>query len=342
MTLRGLFRANEERRRKISTRKQFHFNTMGRLRQQRFHAFALAAMLAPATWSAAARVPQLDTQDSGTQGSAAKIAPSVLNDPELAAGFQLLYQLKFHEARQRFRQWEQERPAEPLGPALEAASSLFEEFYRKGVLTSEFFLDDKRLLGGIKGLPDADLERQFASARQRADKLARERLQNQPKDPDALFALTLVGGMQADDLFLIQKRQLESLRHLREADRSARDLLQIVPDADDAYAALGIANYIIGCLPGYKRAMLWVDGVHGDKALGIQQVARTASSEHAHYLRPFAQLMLALAALREKNPDLSRRQLQALVMEFPENPLFATELAKVTPVVTRAASPAGP
>jgi hypothetical protein len=338
----GLFRPNEERRRKISTRKRFHFNIISWLCAQLFHAFALAAFLAPATCSAAARVQQLDTQDNDAQGSAVKIAPPVLNDPELASGFQLLYQLKFDDARQRFRQWEQERPAEPLGPSLEAASNLFEEFYRKGVLTSEFFLDDKRLLGGIRGQPDADLERQFASAAQRAEKLARERLQNQPKDPNALLALTLVGGMQADDLFLIQKRQLESLRHLREADRSARMLLQIEPDADDAYAALGIANYIIGCLPGYKRAMLWVDGVHGDKALGMQQVARTASSEHAHYLRPFAQLMLALAALREKNPDLSRRQLQALVMEFPENPLFAAELAKVTPVVTRAASPADP
>jgi hypothetical protein len=342
MTGGGLFRANEERRGKIFTRKRFHFNTIGRLRPQRFHAFALAAILAPATWSVAARVQQLDTQDSGTQGSAVKIAPSVLNDPELAAGFQLLYRLKFDEARQRFTQWEEERPAESLGPALEAASNLFEEFYRKGVLTSEFFLDDKRLLGGIKGQPDADLERQFASAAQRAEKLARERLQNQSKDPDALFALTLVGGMQADDSFLIQKRQLESLRHLREADRNARVLLELAPDTDDAYVALGAANYIIGCLPAYKRAMLWVDGVHGDKVLGLQQLTRTATSQHAHYLRPFAQLMLALAALREKNPDLSRRQLQELVAEFPENPLFAAELAKVTPMVTRAASPAAP
>lgn len=336
---RSLFRANA-RRRNGSLRKRFHFNLIRRL--HRSHAFALAAILAAATWSADARAQQLGAQDTSAQGSGVKIAPSVLNDPELGAGFQLLYQLKFDEARRRFMQWEQERPAQPIGPALEAASSLFEEFYRKGVLTSEFFLDDKRLLGGIKGQPDADLERQFASAAQRAEKLARERLQNQPKDPDALFALTLVEGMQADDFFLIQKRQLESLRHLREADRDARMLLEIAPDTDDAYVALGAANYIIGCLPGYKRAMLWINGVHGDKALGLQQLTRTATSEHAHYLRPFAQLMLALAALREKNPDLSRQQLQQLVAEFPENPLFAAELAKVTPMITRADSHTAP
>jgi predicted Zn-dependent protease len=52
--------------------------------------------------------------------------------------------------------------------------------------------------------------------------------------------------------------------------------------------------------------------------------------------------MLALAALRERNSDVARQQLRKLVMEFPENPLFAAELAKVTPVVTSSALQAGP
>jgi len=261
-----------------------------------------------------------------------------MSDPGLDAGFRLLYEVKFEQAREAFAQWQRERPAEPLGPALEAASDLFEEFYRKGVLTSEFFLDDNRLLGGIKDKPDAELERQFASAVQRTQKLARARMATQPKDPDALFALTLIAGMQADDFFLIQRRQLDSMRSLRETDRDARILLGVAPDTDDAYLALGVANYIIGCLPAYKRAVLWVGGVHGDKMLGMQQVSRAAASENARYLRPFARLMLALAALREKNPDLARLQLQELATEFPENPLFAKELAKVTPVITGVSS----
>jgi hypothetical protein len=264
----------------------------------------------------------------------ATIAAGAANDPELASGFKLLYELKFDQARERFQTWEREHSADALGAALEAASDVFEEFYRKGVLTSEFFLDDKRLLGGIKDKPDAALEQQFASAARRAEKMAHERLRDQPNDADALFALTLVEGMRADDLFLIQKRQLESLRYLREADRDARTLLAIDPDADGPYVALGAANYIIGCLPGYKRAMMWLDGVHGDKALGMQQLERAASSEHAHYLRPYARLMLALAALREKKPDVTRKELRELVAEFPQNPLFASELAKVTPIAT--------
>jgi hypothetical protein len=266
------------------------------------------------------------------------VAPDVMSDQELDAGFRLLYEVKFDEAREAFAKWQQKRPTEPLGPALEAASDLFEEFYRKGVLTSEFFIDDNRMLGGIKDKPDPELERQFASAVQRAQKLARARIAKQPKDPDALFALTLIAGMQADDFFLIQKRQLDSMRSLRETERNAHILLAVAPDTDDAYLALGVANYVIGCLPAYKRAVLWMGGVHGDKTLGMQQVARAAASEHARYLRPFARLMLALAALREKDPDLARLQLQELTVEFPENPLFAKELAKITPVMTGVSS----
>ena len=36
-----------------------------------------------------------------------------------------------------------------------------------------------------------------------------------------------------------------------------------------------------------------------------------------------------MAALREKKPEVARSQLSELVAEFPENPLFASELAKL-------------
>src|SRR5208337_5148677 len=86
-------------------------------------------------------------------------------------------------------------------------------------------------------------------------------------------------------------------------------------------------NYIIGSLPAYKRLFLGFSGIHGDKKAGIKQLEIAA--EHGHYLRPFAKILLALAALREKQPEVARKQLTELVAEFPENPLFASELAKL-------------
>ena len=173
----------------------------------------------------------------------------VLNASELDAGFHLLYELKPEEGRAQFAVWQASHPKDPLGSASEAASYLFEECYRQGVLTSEFFLDNKRFLGKIAIKPDQEMRDAFFAADLRAQDLARLRLETDPDDANALFAMTLSLGMQADYASLIEKQQLESLRMIREADQFAKKLLAVAPDAADAYLTLGAANYIIGSLP---------------------------------------------------------------------------------------------
>ncbi len=247
--------------------------------------------------------------------------------PKLDAGFHLLYELKPEEARNQFEALQKSHPEDPLGSAAEAASYLFEECYRQGVLTSEFFLDDKRFLGKIPLKPDPELRADFFAADQQAQDLAQLQLKSNPNNPNALFAMALSVGMQADYASLIDKKQLDSLKKIREADTYAKKLLAIAPDAADAYLGLGTANYIIGSLPGFKRFFLGFAGIHGDKKVGIQQLQIAA--DHGRYLRPFAKILLAMAALREKKPEVARVQLNELVAEFPENPLFASELAKL-------------
>ena len=239
----------------------------------------------------------------------------VSDAPELDAGFHLLYELKPEEARAQFAVWQASHPDDPLGSAAEAASYLFEECYRQGVLTSEYFLDDKRFLGKIAIKPDPELRDAFFAADLRAQDLARLRLETDPDDVNALFAMTLSLGMQADYASLIEKHQLESLGMIREADKFAKRLLAVNPDAADAYLTLGAANYIIGSLPALKRFFLHFKGISGDKRGGIQQLEIAAA--RGRYLRPFAKILLAMAALREKKTALARIQLMELVAEFP-------------------------
>ena len=250
-----------------------------------------------------------------------------LHLPELDTGFHFLYELKPEEAHKQFEAWQKSHPEDPLGSAAEAAAYLFQECYRQGVLTSDFFLDDKRFLGKIPLKPDPELRAAFFAADKQAQDLARLQLKTNPDDPNALFAMTLSLGMQADYASLIDKRQLDSLKKIHEADAYSKKLLAVVPDAADAYLGLGTANYFIGSQPIVTKFLLGVVGIHGDKEAGIHQIEITA--DHGHYLAPFAKIMLALAALREKKPEVARTRLHELVVEFPENPLFANELAKL-------------
>jgi len=256
-----------------------------------------------------------------------RVAIEALHVPKLDAGFHLLYELKPEEARNQFEALQKSHPEDPLGSASIASAYLFEECYRQGVLTSEFFLDDKRFLGKIPLKPDPELRAAFFAADKQAQNLAQLQLKSNPDDTNALFAMTLSVGMQADYASLIDKHQIDSLKMIRVADTYAKKLLVIAPDAADAYLGLGTANYIIGSLPGIKKFFLGFAGIHGDKKAGIQQLEIAA--DHGRYLRPFAKILLAMAALREKKPEVARAQLSELVTEFPENALFASELAKL-------------
>jgi hypothetical protein len=112
---------------------------------------------------------------------------------------------------------------------------------------------------------------------------------------------------------------------MRKAEDEAGRLLAIDPSQQDAYVALGASNYIIGCLPAYKRLFLRIGGIHGDRARGIQQMQIAA--QHGRYLQPFAKILLALAFEREHETGRARSLLAELTQEFPGNPLFAHELA---------------
>jgi hypothetical protein len=258
--------------------------------------------------------------------AAAATTPAFQTVPQLMDGFNLLYQQKFTGARETFCDWQAHNPEEPFGEVAVGASYLFEELYRQGVLTSDFFLNEKRFLHGIEGKPDPARMKNFRGALTRARSLARERLKAHAKDPEALFALTLAAGMESDANAILEKKQLDGLKRMKEANEYAKQLLAQHPDTGDAYVAPGIANYIIGSLnPGYRFA-LWFGGIHGDKRLGMEQVAKTADS--GRYLRPFAKIMLALAARREKQNALAQKVLRELTEEFPSNDTFAAEYAK--------------
>ena len=252
--------------------------------------------------------------------------PAFTKVPELASGFHLLYTQNFAAGRERFADWESQHPDEPFGQVAVAASYLFEEFYRQDVLSSDFFLNEKKFLRGIDGQPDPERMKNFQEAVQHARKLARQRLEKDPKDPEALFALALSAGMESDADMILRKQHLEALKRLKEANEHAKQLLAQHPEANDAYVALGAANYIIGSLSGGARFFLRFGGIHGDKTLGMQQLGKTI--ENGRYLQPFAKILLALAARREKQERLAQKLLRELSEEFPESGLYVAEYAK--------------
>ncbi|HEX5425168.1 MAG TPA: hypothetical protein VFW94_16595 [Candidatus Acidoferrales bacterium] len=307
---------------------------------------ACAGLLAS---SAAAHTGHSNSQKTAEAMRPPTNAPTMSADAVpgfLSDGFQQLYSLNFQGARRQFTDYEKARPEDPMGKAAEAASYLFQEFNTKGVLSSDFFLDDDKLLKGLSGDPEANANPDFVAANDRARQMAQDALKANPADTNALLVLTITDGMESDYDQIVERKQIPALSLTKQAEAEAHKLLALDPTAKDAYVALGAAHYIIGCLPGYKRAFLWFGGIHGDREKGMEEMKIAASQ--GGYLKPFAKILLALAYRREHEPAQARKLLTQLNEEFPSNPRFAYELSLVerqsgttdTPSSTPAVTPA--
>jgi hypothetical protein len=248
-------------------------------------------------------------------------------DPSITRGFRLLYDLDFTQAQQVFSTWQQQHPDDPVGPVCEAAGLLFSEFHRLGILEAQFYENDSAFEARKKLSPDRAVRDRFNAALDRAESRARARLALNAKDRTALFAMTLSSGLKADYAALIEKRNLASLHFTKEAGAWAEQLLAVDPNCYDARVATGISKYIIGSMAAPVRWILRLGGVSGDKQAGIAELQLTA--QRGHYLAPFARMLLAIAYVREKDKPRARELLASLRAEFPNNPLFAHEIARL-------------
>jgi hypothetical protein len=247
--------------------------------------------------------------------------------PPLDRGFHLLYNLDFGGAHNVFTTYEQSHPEDPLGPTSDAAGLLFSEFHRLGVLESQFFEDDNKFEDRAKLSPDPAIRARFDAAITKAENLAQARLTKDSKDKNSLFAMTLCNGLQADYAALIEKRNVVSLRYTKESSKWADKTLAIDPQYYDAHIAGGISKYLVGSMAAPVRWLVRLGGVAGDKQEGIKELKLVA--DRGHYLAPFADILLAIAYVRDHDKQHARQLLAQLHDEFPANPLFPQEMARL-------------
>lgn len=261
----------------------------------------------------------------GSSAQAVFQAPA--SDSLLDKSYREMYNLNFDQA---FRSAEQAKAADknnPLPWVAQACAGLFRELDRFHILRSELFASDDNFDAREAHSWDAAHRQQFEAAVNGAQNIAKQRLARDKNDARALFAMALVNGLQADDAALLAKKNMAALGFTKAANGYAERLLAEQPDYYDAYVATGMGKYIIGGKSAPVRWLLRLGGLKGDQAEGVHDL--TLAAEHGHYLKPFAKILLAFDDLRHKNKAAARTRLAELHSQFPNNPLFTQELAKL-------------
>ena len=260
-------------------------------------------------------------------GSLRPIAQVLSTSAPLDAGYRQMYNLQFESAHRTFQEYERSQPDDPFGPTSDAAAYLFAEFDRLQILQSELFIDNSRFRSRQTLSPDPAAKLALYNDLDKSDQLAAAALKRNPRDSNALFAQVMNRGLRADYLALIEKRNAASLHYVKAAGALAEQLLAVDSHRYDAYVAVGIENYVLSLNPAPVRWLLRLYGAETNERKGISDLELAA--QNGHYLLPYARLLLAVAALREKDTDDARALLQELAEEFPNNRLYRRELSRL-------------
>ena len=250
--------------------------------------------------------------------------------PDLTEAFDRLYNFNFPAAHVDINRYIAAHPKEPLGYAIRAAAYLFFELDRLGILESEFLTSDKHI-ADKKGLrPDPDVRAKFLKALEDAQSRADAALAANPQDRQALFAMSIVEGVTTDYMAFVEKHQIASLSPAKRSNNYAQQLLKLNPPCVDAYITAGISEYMVGSLPFFIRWFVRFDNVQGSKEQGVKNLELVV--REGHYFKPFAKILLGIIDLREKRPRETEKLLESLARDYPSNPLFRKELARITNV----------
>ncbi|HEV2711380.1 MAG TPA: hypothetical protein VGU67_14280 [Edaphobacter sp.] len=250
-----------------------------------------------------------------------------LTGSALDDGYFDMYNLNFPDAHLKFQQWMSAHPQDPMGPASDAAAWLFGEFDRLHIIDVQLFADQSRFDNRQRLTPDPTVRKSFDDRADQANRLADAALQSNPKDTTALYVKTLICGMRSDYALMIDKRDIAALNLSKQASAFSRQALAIDPTLYDAYLATGVENYMLSLKSAPVRWILSITGAATDREEGIRRLRITATK--GHYLAPFARMMLAVAALRDNQPQEAKEILIALSKEFPQNTLYQRELARI-------------
>jgi hypothetical protein len=251
------------------------------------------------------------------------VAMAARSETLLEQGYRQMYNMQFDEAHRTFAAWQTANPNDPLGPASDAAAYLFTEFDRLHILQSEFFVHEEHFYTDHRLTPDPAMKQKFEAELDKGVTLANRA----PEEPNSRFALVLAHGLRSDYLGLIEKRYLPAFKEMKVARAMSEQLLAVHPEYADAWIAIGVENYMLSLKPAAVRWLLRLGGGATDRGVGLEKLRITA--EKGHYLLPFARLLLAVAALREHQPARARDILAELSKEYPRNPLYQEELARL-------------
>ncbi len=201
-----------------------------------------------------------------------------------------MYNLQFSQAHAELPAVERQHPADPMGPASDAAAYLFSEFDRLHILQSEFFTHDQHFVTDHKLAPDPAVKQKFEAALAAAARAGRRAVRGPERRSSPRI---LASGLHSDYLALIEKRYAAALSGDEGGTRAGgaaaghQSAVTTMPGWP-----VGVENYMLS-IKAAPRALAAAPGAAPKPIAPWACEKLRLTAEKGHYLAPFARLLLA-------------------------------------------------
>ena len=253
-------------------------------------------------------------------------APSWCGNDYRQSGDYHFYSLEYDQAIQDYSKMLEENPADPIPYNELAATHLYKELFRLGLLDSAALGRNNAFLHE-KTRPDPKAEAAVLDALEKGRRAAEPMLAKDPHDKNALYALCSNYSLEGNYEFLLKKAWFSALRSASHARSYCEQVMKQDPNLIDAYLTPGVFEYVAGSLPLPVKLLASVGGLHGSKKKGIQMVRRVA--EDGDYERDNARVLLAIMYRREGRPLEAAQMVEGLLKQYPKNYIFRVEMASM-------------
>lgn len=248
-------------------------------------------------------------------------------DPVVAEGYDHFYNLEYPEAIACFQKAVQAGPADPDRRNHLAQAVLFQLMFRAGALETEMVTGGNPFLRRPKMDPTPAEEKLFRDSINESIRLARAALETNPNHIKALYAEGVALGLRGTYNYLVRKAWLDSLRDLTAGRKLHNRVYELDPANTDALMMQGLHDYVVGSLPWGYKLLGFLAGFHGDRDKGIRTVQIVAAK--GMYNRVDAEILLGIAARRDRRPADALKICEKLRAEFPRNFLILFELSQM-------------
>ncbi|HZR23628.1 MAG TPA: hypothetical protein VFA59_08590 [Vicinamibacterales bacterium] len=246
-----------------------------------------------------------------------------------------IFNLDRDRAVDTFRQAIRADPQDPAAYRGLATALWLSITYRRGNMTVDDYLGRPTKPTGPPAVVAPGVAREFTDAVDRALAIARQRVDQNPKDADAHFQVGAAVGLRASYSATVDGKVLGAFRAAREAYEEHETVLQLDPRRKDAGLIVGTYRYIVAALSLPLRWMAYVVGFGGDKDKGLQMIEDAAVYPGDN--QEDARFALILLYNREKRYDDALKQLTILRDRYPRNRLVWLEMGSTNLRAGRAA-----